>query len=380
MNDEHVHPAPRESTPTSASGGSGPSRRSFLGAVAVGAAGLAVPTPDRKPSQRAKGSILRMPEPVTPPSGTTLDIGACRSIKMTCISEVGWHSNDRLNADIKAGGGFNANQWEVRWDEANAGGSCSLMEVEGLDGKRRKILIDAGWNLDYMRRRFAQTGVDKQLARGEIEALLLTHEHVDHLFALQAVLELRPDLPIFIPATFRPEAYEFMRGAEFPAAGARNASGHSGELIRLRAGGVNPILPGVVAVTFDIPIILQTDGEQSLYANVEGKGLVAITGCGHHTLPRIVDFATRNLTAARKFHGLYGGLHLAPFGPLQAQQEAMIREMGRYGFDRIACNHCTGLPAVELMTALGYPIVRGTGSQGSVSDLYIGNGDSVTFG
>jgi hypothetical protein len=65
---------------------------------------------------------------------------------------------------------------------------------------------------------------------------------------------------------------------------------------------------------------------------------------------------------------------------LQLPQEAMIRDMGRYGFDRIACNHCTGLPAVELMTALGYPIVRGTGNLGSISDLYIGNGDSVTSG
>jgi 7,8-dihydropterin-6-yl-methyl-4-(beta-D-ribofuranosyl)aminobenzene 5'-phosphate synthase len=378
MSDRNV-PPPDDSTHASATGCTTPSRRTFLGAVAAGAAGLAVPGADRSPAARAKRSTLRMPEPVTPAPGAKLEIGACKSIKMTCISEVGWLSHDRLNADVKAGGGFDANQWEVPWSEANAGGSCSLMEVEGLDGSRRKVLIDVGWNQDYMRRRFAQTGVDRQLASGDIEALFLTHEHVDHLFALQAVLELRPDLPIYIPATFRPEAYDFMRGARFPAAGARNAIAHAGPLIRLKAGGVNPILPGVVAVTFDLPIILQTEGEQSLYANVQGKGLVAITGCGHQTLPRIVDFATQHL-AGHKLHGLYGGLHLAPFGPLQAKQEAMIREMGRYGFDRIACNHCTGLPAVELMVGLGYPIVRGTGTQGSVSDLYIGNGDSVTFG
>jgi 7,8-dihydropterin-6-yl-methyl-4-(beta-D-ribofuranosyl)aminobenzene 5'-phosphate synthase len=353
------------------------SRRTFLGAAAVGATGLALFRPARS---LAKDSILRMPEPVTAATGSKLDIGACKSVRMVCVSEVGWHSNDKLNADIKAGGGFNANQWQVPWDNANAGGSCSLMEVEALDGKRRKILIDAGWNQDYMRRRFAQTGVDKQLLSGEIEALFLTHEHVDHMFALQAVLELRRDIPIYIPATFRPEAFEFMAGTDFPAARAKNAVRHSGELIRLRAGGVNPILPGVVAVTFDVPIIFQTEGEQSLYANVQGKGLVAITGCGHQTLPRIVDFATQNLAAAKKFHGLYGGLHLAPFGPLQPPQDAVIRDMGKYGFDRIACNHCTGLPAVERMTALGYPIVRGTGTNGSVSDLYIGNGDSVTFG
>jgi 7,8-dihydropterin-6-yl-methyl-4-(beta-D-ribofuranosyl)aminobenzene 5'-phosphate synthase len=351
-------------------------RRRFVQKAFMGAAGLALLNPALL---LARDSVLRIPEPTVAAPGTKLDIGACKSLKMTCISEVGWHSNEKLVADIKAGGGFDANQWQVPWDESNAGGSCSLMEIEALDGKRSKILIDVGWNQDYMKQRFAQTGVDKQIASGEIEALFLTHEHIDHLFALQTVLELRRDIPIYIPATFHPEAFHFMAGEDFPAAGAHNAISHTGELIRLKAGGVNPIQPGVAAVTFDLPLILQTEGEQSLYVNVQDKGLVAVTGCGHQTLRRIVDFATANL-AERKLHGVYGGLHLAPFGPLAPPQEAMIREMGSYGFDRIACNHCTGLPAVELMVSLGYPIVKGTGSQGSASDLYVGNGDSVTFG
>ena len=54
--------------------------------------------------------------------------------------------------------------------------------------------------------------------------------------------------------------------------------------------------------------------------------------------------------------------------------------MGRYGFKQIACNHCTGLATVELKVELGYPVVRGTGRDKSVSDLYVGNGNSVTFG
>jgi len=32
------------------------------------------------------------------------------------------------------------------------------------------------------------------------------------------------------------------------------------------------------------------------------------------------------------------------------------------------------------MVELGYPVVHGTGRDGSVTDLYVGNGDSVTFG
>ncbi|MGE5548832.1 MAG: MBL fold metallo-hydrolase [Solirubrobacterales bacterium] len=353
------------------------SRRSFLGAAAAGAAGAALFNPA---TLLARDSILRMPEPTTVAPGQKIDIGACKSVKVTCISEVGWYSNDRLNEDVKAGGGWGANQWDVPWSTENAGGSCSLVDVEALDGKHTRLLIDVGWNQRYMRRRFAVTGVDKMLADGRIDALFLTHEHVDHLFALQTVLEIRRDIPIYIPATFRPEAYRFMAGSDFPVAGARNAVTHTGELIRLKPGGVNRLVPGLAAVTFDLPIILKTEGEQSLYANVQDKGLVVITGCGHQGLPRIMEVASSTLTAADKVHGLYGGLHLAPFGPLAPAQEAVIRDMPKYGFERIACNHCTGLPAVELMTQLGFPIVRGTGSQGSASDLYVGNGDSVTFG
>jgi 7,8-dihydropterin-6-yl-methyl-4-(beta-D-ribofuranosyl)aminobenzene 5'-phosphate synthase len=77
---------------------------------------------------------------------------------------------------------------------------------------------------------------------------------------------------------------------------------------------------------------------------------------------------------------LYRGLHIAPFGLLGDQERTWIEKMGAYGFTRIAANHCTGLPAVQKMVELGYPVIKGTGSKGSQSDLYIGNGDSVVFG
>ena len=295
------------------------------------------------------------------------------------MSEIGWVNNDALMADIGAAGGIDGNQWGVPWHDENARGSCSLLEVELLDGARRRLLIDAGWNRDYMRQRLATTGVDKLLASGEIETLFITHEHMDHLFGLQAVLELRPDIAICVPATFKPQGYEFIAGAEFPAAHAANQIAHTGKVFRLEADGVHQLLPGLAAVAFDLPIILGIEGEQSLYANVQGKGLVAITGCGHHTLDRIAAFAAENFEDGATLHGVYGGLHLAPFGRLAPAQEAAVRNMGKYGLKRIACNHCTGLPAVELMLALGYPVVKGRGADGSVSDLYVGNGDSVAF-
>ena len=78
-------------------------------------------------------------------------------------------------------------------------------------------------------------------------------------------------------------------------------------------------------------------------------------------------------------YGVYGGLHIAPFGPLKEKQAQIVKDMAKYDFKMVACNHCTGLPAVEKMVELGYPVVEGSGRYGSKSKLYIGNGDEVLF-
>jgi 7,8-dihydropterin-6-yl-methyl-4-(beta-D-ribofuranosyl)aminobenzene 5'-phosphate synthase len=92
------------------------------------------------------------------------------------------------------------------------------------------------------------------------------------------------------------------------------------------------------------------------------------------------DYAVNHLNARERLYGLYGGLHIAPFGQLGDEELSWIEKMGSYGFKKIAANHCTGLLAVHNMIQRGYPLVKGTGSKGSQSDLYIGNGDSVFFG
>jgi 7,8-dihydropterin-6-yl-methyl-4-(beta-D-ribofuranosyl)aminobenzene 5'-phosphate synthase len=56
-----------------------------------------------------------------------------------------------------------------------------------------------------------------------------------------------------------------------------------------------------------------------------------------------------------------------------------VRALGRYGFRKIAANHCTGAEAVALMRELGYPVVDGSGRDGSTGTRHLGNGDSVRF-
>ena len=176
-----------------------------------------------------------------------------------------------------------------------------------------------------------------------------------------------------------PEGMHLLKGAEFITPGASNRIPHQGQLVQLQIGQINKLYEGCAAVAFDLPIVIRVRGEQSLYFNVKDKGLVCVTGCCHQNILTTAEFAREKIAGGEKMYGVYGGLHIAPFGPLQEKGEKIVKGMAKYNFQKVACNHCTGLPAVQKMIDLGYPVVRGSGKHGSKSKLYVGNGDEVVF-
>jgi 7,8-dihydropterin-6-yl-methyl-4-(beta-D-ribofuranosyl)aminobenzene 5'-phosphate synthase len=319
----------------------------------------------------------RQPESLA--AGQAASIGACRSVTVTSVSEIGWWNTSRFVDDMKAGGGTTACQWNMHFDPENAAGSCSLLEVADRQGKTTRILIDAGWNPDYMSQRFRATGIDRLLSSGEVDFLFLSHEHLDHFWGIEAVLKLAPEITILVPGTLSEAGMAWLAGGSFPAAGIANRIPHRGKVVRMMAGGVHRLADGVASVTFDLPILLDIRGEQSIYVNVEGQGLVCITGCCHQGVIKLVDYAVENLEAGRQPYGLFGGLHIAPFAALTDEQRDTVRALGRYGFRKIAANHCTGAGAIAYMHELGYPMVGGSGQNGSSGTDHLGNGDSVRF-
>ena len=308
------------------------------------------------------------------------DIGQCKSLKVKCVSELGWLDGKYLIEQMEAAGGPKTNQWEIPWDPKNAAGSCSLIDMETLKGEHHRFLLDTGWNTAYMDECYKREGIDKMLKSGEIEFMVISHEHLDHFWGLETTLKYNPQIPIYIPATFYPEGMHFLKGAEFTTPKAKNGIVHKGKLIQCETGKVNKILDGCALVAFDLPILIRVRGEQSLYFNVKDRGMVCVTGCCHQTILTFADFAQNELVGGDNLYGVYGGLHIAPFGPLNEKQEQLVRSMAKYNFKKVACNHCTGLPAVQKMIEFGYPVVKGSGKYGSTSDLYVGNGDEVVFG
>lgn len=87
----------------------------------------------------------------------------------------------------------------------------------------------------------------------------------------------------------------------------------------------------------------------SVVANVNGKGLVIVTGCSHAGIVNIARHAME-LTDCEKIEGIIGGLHLvdAPDDRIKRTSE----ELSKLNPEWICAGHCTGFKAqVELYLA-----------------------------
>ena len=227
--------------------------------------------------------------------------------------------------------------------------------------------MDVGWDVAYMDAVFRREGVDRLLSDGKIDLVYITHEHVDHFWGLPAVVKYRPDAKLMIPAGFSARSKELLK-----------RSGHRGEVVEMPPGP-HLLFPGCASVTFDQPIFLKTHGEQVLYVNLEGKGIVTVTGCCHPGVLKLLSYAKEIFEGFSAFHGVYGGLHISPFEEWGPQQEELLDKLKAFHVHKFACNHCTGETAVLKMREHGMPVVAGNARHGSKSALYPGNGDTVEF-
>eukprot|EP01084_Bolivina_argentea_P248422 415550_1 len=322
------------------------------------------------PSAHIQRYIATTAIPIRHGQSNKYNIGQCKQIQIKCISEVGWFNNDTLLSDINESGGMGTSQWDIKWDSDNSAGSCSLVEITHLDPTQpiRRFLLDTGWNDEYMDQCFKREGIDVMLQNDEIDFVFISHEHMDHLWGVQTVLKYNPFIQILLPNTFRKDTMHFLRVT------------HHGPQVLLNPDELYSLYPGCAAKVFDIETVLDIRGEASLYFDVADKGLVCVTGCCHQGVEALASYASQNIERGSNMYGVYGGLHINPFGDtLSESQIETINRMNQFDFKKIACNHCTGVAAVQKMMDLGYPIVRGAAKYGSKSDLYVGNGDQVQF-
>ena len=338
------------------------------------------------------------------------DIGVCKSVKVTNISETSWFENATLMHDIKNAGGLLVNQYDYNWppfgngkglgkgsyeegmdkikqylphdlEKAweviqensvsvdNAGGYAALIEIEEMSGKKRKFLLDSGWSYAWMEECYKREGIDKMLENREIEALFISHEHFDHFWGLPVTLKYDDRIPIYCPEGFYKEGRQYIKDC-----------GHKGEVTYVKPG-LNKVIPGFASYVFAIPIICRVFGEQSLYFNVKDKGLVSVTGCCHQGIIRFAETAYTEIQYENdNLYGIYGGLHISPFDDWDPKYDDLVISLGKYGFEKVGCNHCTGVLCAKKFIAAGYPVIKGTARYRSVDTAYLGNGDTIQFG
>ena len=348
----------------------------------------------------------RMPKP----SRTATEFGAVRSVKVTNISETSWFNNAHLVGDLKDAGGLLVDQYTMNWapfgngkgiakgsyadgvaqiqkmlpndleaawaaqkklsvHPENPGGFSTLIEVEDLDGSKHKYLMDVGWSYEWMDQSFKRERIDQMLQANDIEALILTHEHFDHFWGFPVAMKYNNKIPTYAHNGFYKEGLRYIKD-----------SNYQGDL-KILDKELTQIRPGMMAIKFDVPIICRVYGEVSLAFNVKDKGLVVISGCNHQGILQMTSTVYQKLKYDNdKFYGIYGGLHISPFEDWDPKYDDLVLSLGKWDFEKVGCNHCTGHLTAKKFVEAGYPVVKGTARFRTSSPDYLGNGDTIFFG
>ena len=87
-------------------------------------------------------------------------------------------------------------------------------------------------------------------------------------------------------------------------------------------------------------------GEQTLIANLKGRGLVVVTSCSHRGIVGICRHAAR-ITGVPKVHAVIGGFHLS--GLREERVTRVVDAFRDLEVDWIVPQHCTGWKAMHLI-------------------------------
>ncbi|MBU2027932.1 MAG: MBL fold metallo-hydrolase [Proteobacteria bacterium] len=209
---------------------------------------------------------------------------------------------------------------------------------------------------------------------GEIEAIALSHSHGDHMGGFRELVGLigRPGIELVV----HPAAFKAPRYVKFD--GGKSKSHHPPFTREMAvAAGVKvveskeprPMLGGDVLFLGEIPRRTEfemglpnafyeeggvekkdmIDDDTSIVMNINGKGLIVLSGCAHSGIINTVTWA-REATGIDTFHVIMGGFHLnvAPTDPLVGRTVEALRKIApRY----IVPTHCTGRKSIQQIEA-----------------------------
>jgi len=188
------------------------------------------------------------------------------------------------------------------------GFSC-LIELEDAT-----ILFDTGGDPGVLAHNMDALGVDV----AEIDYVVLSHRHGDHVGGIDFVLNANPGVPVYLPETFPYHIKSSIRAKGAAVVETSNATVVCGGVATTRVLDANP-------------------DEQALIVSTP-LGLILVTGCSHPGVENLARDAL-NLTGGEIFLAV-GGYHLG--GATRAQLEVLVEEMKELGVLKVAPTHCSG--------------------------------------
>ena len=225
-------------------------------------------------------------------------------------------------------------------------GFSALIEIAG-----KRILFDTGNDGDIFAANVKAKGVDL----ANLDFVVLSHRHSDHMAGLNHVLSVNPKVKIYAPkegfgiyGSSLPSS--FYRKDESLPPQMRYYDGKPPEVMTFGTAwqGANfepiekttEVAPGItlIALVSDAPGTRELR-ELSLAVNT-ADGLVLLVGCSHPGIDKIVEAAA---AINPKIHLIAGGFHLvvAPDDTI-AKTVAALKDT--FKVENVAPGHCTGEP------------------------------------
>jgi 7,8-dihydropterin-6-yl-methyl-4-(beta-D-ribofuranosyl)aminobenzene 5'-phosphate synthase len=315
-----------------------------------------------------------------PAEGTAVDPITLEPVDEVVVTMLMDNSYDGLMADLGPGRRarldrlptITAPQFEERltYPGLLAEHGFSALVTVRRGGTSHTLLFDTGIAPDGLAINAERLGVDV----GTIEAVVLSHGHLDHSGGFAGLSRLRTGASL--PLTVHPLVWSHRRFAvpgeptwELPTLSRSSLESEGFTVIERRQPSL--LLDGTVLITGEVDRTTdfehglpfheaRTDGswepdplildEQSLVVQVRGQGLVVLTGCGHAGPVNIARHALR-LTGTDRLHAMLGGFHLtgAAFEPIIEPTVAAFTELAP---DVLVPAHCTGWKAQHRFAAV----------------------------
>ena len=258
-----------------------------------------------------------------------------------------------------------AKEGKINADTLLAEHGLSLLVTVYQGEDKHTILFDTGYTKVGVLHNMEQLGVNVE----EIEAIVLSHGHMDHTGTLYGILD---KISRTIPLVLHPGIFQHPRYTRRPD-GAKSVWPRTVVKSDLEGRNVDIIesetpvcladdmimVTGAVERTTPFEkgmpnALMEQNGElvhdpimddQSIAMKLKGKGLVVVSGCAHAGIVNTLMFAQKT-TKEQKVHAVLGGFHLS--GPFfEKFHDPTVAALKKINPDVLMPMHCTGWKAIQ---------------------------------